>query len=338
MDEAIEATHSLRRLIMGFRDTQLVFVAAKLGIADQLEHGAKTAEELSQGSGLNSAVIYRVLRALATIGLLTESSDGSFALTAVGELLRTNVDGSLRSVALLYGDAWLWHAYGHMLYSAQTGEPAFAYAHGRAFYRFLAEEPAASAVFQDAMSEFSAHETAAILNAYPFGSAKMIVDVGAGQGAFLARILAEHAHLSGIAFDAPTVIPAAERLFAERGLASRTTCVGGDFFRGLPPGGDLYVLKSVLHNWDDTDAARILQACRPAMSAGARLLVIERVIPPAGEASEAKLFDINMLVVIGGRERTIAEYRVLLETAGFTLNRAIPTTSPLSIVEAMPDL
>jgi SAM-dependent methyltransferase len=328
----------LRQLVMGFRNTQLLYVAARLCLADRLEAGPQTAQQLAPQVGAAPRALHRLLRALAGLGIFAETEGGAFALTPAALLLQTEAPGSLRGLALLYGADWLWRAYGDMLHGVRTGAPAFAHIHGQSFYDYLQEHPAAGAVFQSAMSGMSAQEAAAILAAYDFAEAQSVIDVGGGQGALLAALLQAHPHLAGVVLDLSPAVAGAKSLLAAAGLTARATCVAGDFFTAVPKGGDLYLLKSVLHNWDDSDVVCILRNCRTAMAGGARLLVIERVIPEGNDPSEAKLFDINMLVTVGGQERTEREYRTLLGLAGLTLARLIPTHSPLSLLEAVPAL
>jgi hypothetical protein len=327
---------TLRQLIMGFRTTQMVYVAARLGLADVLESGPQTAQQLAAQVGAAPRALRRLLRALAGLGIFAETDGGGFALTPAARLLQTEAPGSLRGLALLYGADWLWRSYGDLLHSVRTGAPAFAHVHGQSFYDYLQEHPAAGAAFQAAMSGYSAQEAAAILAAYDFAPAASVIDVGGGQGALVAALLQAHPHLAGVVLDLSPAIAGAKSLLAAAGLAARATCVAGDFFTAVPKGGDLYLLKSVLHNWDDSDVVGILRNCRQAMADGARLLVIERIVPEGNGPSEAKLFDINMLVTVGGQERTEQEYRTLLDVAGLALARVIPTNSPLSLLEAVP--
>ena len=333
-DESAIAT--LRQLIMGFRTTQLIYVAATLGIADALSGEPRTPTELAAEVGAEPTALHRLLRALASLGVFAETADGSFTMTPLAEALCNDAQGSLRDVALLYGDEWLWRAYGRMLHGVRTGKPAFDDVHGRTFYEYLDHDPAASAVFHRAMSGYSAQESRAIGEAYDFSRAATVVDVGGGHGTLLTAILRAHEHLTGIVCDLESVVPGAERQLAEAGLSSRAVAIAVDFFRAVPGGGGVYVLKSVLHNWDDDACVAILKACRRAMSRQARLIVAERVVPPGNVPSEAKLFDVNMMVVTGGRERTEREYAALLAAAGLHLTRVIPTRSALSLVEAVP--
>lgn len=321
---------------MGFRTTQILYVTAKLGLADQLAPGPQTVADLAEVVGADASSLNRLLRALASLEIVAQTNEGTFALTARGELLRTDVPGSLHSLAILYGEPWLWQAYGQMLHSVRTGKPGFDQVHGQSLYEFLEHNPSAGEQFHAAMSGYSALETKAIVSAYDFTPYSTVIDVGGSQGALVAAVLQAHPHLKGIVFDLETIINQADQKFIRTDIAERIRFVAGDFFAGVPGKGDLYILKSVLHNWDDLAARRILQSCHGNMPGGARLLVIERVIPAVSEASESILFDMNMLVVTGGRERTEAEYRTLLEKSGFQLIRIMPTQAPVSLLEAVP--
>jgi hypothetical protein len=327
--------HTLRGLIMGFRATQLLHVAARLGVADHLAEGPRTPEALAAVVGAEPRALARVLGALAALGVVSEAPGGAYVLAPLGRSLRADVGGSLRALAILYGEPWLWDAYGRMLDSVRTGAPAFDRVHGAPLFAFLCRHPDAAAVFGEAMSAYSAQEAAAVAEAYDFGAVDLVVDVGGGEGALVAALLGAYPHLAGIVYDAEPVAAAARRRLAEAGLAGRATCVGGDFFAAVPGGGSLYLLKSVLHDWDDDACVAILRRCREAMRPGARLLVAERALPSEGGPSEAALFDVNMLVVTGGRERTVREYQTLLHAAGLASGRTIPTASALTLVEGV---
>jgi hypothetical protein len=330
-----EISAAMRQLIMGFRTTQLIYVAAKLGLADRLADRPKSAPALAAELRASPDALRRFLRALDAAGIVAETADGEFGLTAMGDLLRSNAPGSMRNVALLYGDEWLWRPYGNMLHSVLTGQPAFFATHGQGFYEYLDRHPEAGAVFQAAMDDFSRNEAAAILSAYSFKDARTVVDIGAGRGALLAVILQANPELQGVAFDLPSAERECIRGLEEAGLAHRTAFIAGDFFQAVPEGHDLYLLKSVLHNWTDAAATRILAVCRGAISRTGRLLVMERVIADGPQSAEAKLFDVNMLVTAGGQERTAEEYRTLLAGGGFAVLRILPASS-LTIIEAAP--
>jgi hypothetical protein len=326
---------ALRQLIMGFRASQMVYVAAKLGLADQLERGPQTADALATAVGAAPRPLYRLLRALASFGIFVESGEGTFALTPRGRLLQSR-PGSLRSSALLYGDEVFWSAYGQMLHSVQTGGPAFEHAHGAPLFSYLARDQRAASLFHETMREFSDREIAAILGAYDFSSFRHAIDLGGGHGALIAAILGAYPDLRGTILDLEPAADGARRLLADAALAERANFVVGSFFDQAPTGGDIYLLKSVIHNWSDEDAIRILRRGRQAIVPEGRLLVIERLIPPGNEPSEAKLFDINMLVVVGSQERTEGEYSALFRAAGFELSRLIPTESDMTLIEGMP--
>lgn len=326
----------LRDMIMGFRVTQLLYVAARLNLAGHLIDGPQSAEDVAARVGADSTSLHRLMRALTSLGILAEAGGGRFGVTPLGRLLAPDVPNSLGGLAILYGDEWLWKAYGRMLHSVRTGQTAFAQVHGMSLFEFLDTHPDAAAQFQAAMNAYSRLEVSAILEAYTFPEGATVVDVGGGHGTLLAALLTAHPSMTGVLFDQPSVVENAGRVFADARVSSRATVVGGDFFSELPARGDLYLLKSVLHNWPDGDAERILQCCRRAMSPRARLLIAERVVPPGNVPSEAKLFDINMLVILGGKERTEEEYRELLRRAGFSLVQVIATKSPHSLIEAQP--
>jgi hypothetical protein len=332
--DPMAAVATLRQMIMGFRITQLLHVAARLGLADLLIDEPQSPTALAAATGANAQALRRLLRALASLGIFAERDDGRYELTPLAHPLRSDAPGSARGLALLYGDAVLWQAYGQMLYSVQTGLPAFDHVHGASLYAYLEQHPAEGAVFQGAMSAYSGQEMVAILAAYDFTGVARLVDVGGGYGGLLAAILQQYPTLHGVLFDLPAVVEQAQQKLGEAGVLERCEPVGGDFFVGLPAGGQIYLLKSVLHNWPDAQCVTILQHCRQGLTPGGRVLVVERVIPPGNEPAEAKLFDINMLVVLNGQERTEAEYSALFAAAGLRLIRTVPTASPLSILEA----
>jgi hypothetical protein len=316
----------LRQMVMGFRLTQAVHVAARLGLADLLHQTPMTAEALGGRVGADPASLRRLLRALASVGVFARDDDGRWTMTPLAEGLRRDVPGSLHAPACLYGDEWLWRAYGRLEHSVRTGEPAFAAVHGQSLYDHLDHHPDHAATFHAAMSGFSELEQAAILAAYDFSATATVVDVGGGEGELLAAILDANPRVQGLLFDrAPAAVHARTR--------PRMAVVVGDFFTRVTAGGDLYLLKSVLHNWPDEQAVQILRHCRQAMARDGRVLVAERVLDEDGGPTEAALFDLNMLVVAGGRERTLAEYAELFAAAELHVSRVVPTASPLSLVE-----
>ena len=314
---ALDPATALRQLIMGFRSTQLVRTAAELGLADHLADGPRTAADLAPLLNVDPIALHRLMRALASLGLVAEVEGRAYAATALSDCLRTGVAGSMRNMARIYGADWVWRAYAQLPWSVATGRAGFEAAHGQPLFAFLNEHADASGMFHEAMAAFSEQEVTAILGAYDFAYAECVVDVGGVNGALLAAIAMAHPGLSGILFDQVATTAAAHRALGTAGVADRVSVWPGDFFQSVPESGDLYLLKSVIHDWNDADVIRILKTCRRAMADSARLLVIERVVPDGPEASEAKLFDINMLVMTGGCERTEAEHMALLAKAGF---------------------
>jgi hypothetical protein len=321
----------LRELIMGFRTTQIIATAAKLDLAARLKNGPQSATQLAAATQTNEGRLYRLLRALTSLGILETNDDATFSLAALGNVLCGDVPGSLRNVAILYGEAWLWDAYAQLSYSIETATPAFDHAHGLGLYDYLNQNRDAAEKFNKAMTAFSEHEADAVKKAYSFATSKTLVDIGGGQGLFVLSLLNAHPHLSGVVFDLPLVINSINNA----GVNDRINYVPGDFFRDVYSGGDLYILKSVLHNWDDQSCVTILQNCHNAMQPAARLLIIERILPKEIAKSEAILFDINMLVMTKGQERTEVEYKRLLEASGFLLHKIIYTEAAVSILECL---
>jgi 2-polyprenyl-3-methyl-5-hydroxy-6-metoxy-1,4-benzoquinol methylase len=324
--------------IMGFRATQLLALAARLNLAEYLSGGAKTALQLSQVTNTNTQALYRLLRALSNLGIVEKNEDGTFSITPSGRLLCENAPGSVRNVAILYGEHWLWQAYARLSYSVEQGKQAFEFVHRQTLYNYLQKNSPASDAFNRAMSDFSNIESESIKNAYSFSEAQSIVDVGGGQGVLVSSILKANLHISAIVFDLPEVINTIATESITQKNSFRISYARGDFFSNVPAGGDIYLLKSVLHNWDDASCISILRNCHKAMAKNAKLLIIERIIPDGNEKSESKLFDINMLVMTGGQERTKDEYKKLLDVAGFYLLQVISTHSPMSILECSPKL
>ena len=320
---------------MGFRHTQLIHVAAKLGIADLLAAQPRTAEELAAKCDCVPSALYRVLRALSNLGIVNELSDRRFQLGDLGQHLRRDRLGSLSDLAIYYGEPWTWSAYGSVLRTLRTGETAFQAVHGKPFFDYLREHPHAADVFNKAMTSLSEQEVEAVLDAYDFSGFAVVADIAGGHGRLLERILRSNPGSRGILFDLPELADGARELFERTHVSDRIEIVTGSFFEtALPAGADLYVLKSIIHDWDDDQARTILQSCREAMGTGARLLVIERIVSEPGEPSEAKMFDLNMMVICGGRERTTREHRELMASAGLQLQRVISTGNALSLLEA----
>ena len=325
----------LRRMMIGFQMTQMVYVAAKLKIADQLAGGPKAVATLAQETQTHEDSLYRLLRALAGYGVFAEDEDRRFRLTPAGELLRSGVEGSLRNAIEARGEDWTWRAWGALLQSVKTGQTGFDLVFGKNTFDWFAEHPEAARIFDQLQADLTARVSGAILGAYDFSSAGVIVDVGGGNGALLSAILQRHAGPRGVLFDLPHVIRAAEPAIASR-LGDRCRLVGGDFFKSVPTGGEVYILKYILHDWDDARARAILTSCRRAMKPGTTLLVMEDLVCGPNVPCDAKLSDLNMLARAGGRNRTQAEYRDLLAAGRFTMRRVLPVSGDLAILEATP--
>ncbi len=323
---------AMQSLINGYRVTQLLYVAVKLGIADLLTDGPQTMEELATTAGAQADALYRALRALASLGVFREVAPRRFALTPRAELLRTDHPYSLCAAILFQGDE-AYRAWGELLYSLQTGAPAFDHAYGMPHFDYLAQHAEASVVFNRTMSENTARSVTALLSAYTFPASGVVVDVGGGHGAFLAAVLQAHPGLRGVLFDQSHVIAGAAPTLEAAGVAERCMLVGGDFFTPPLPAGDLYLLRQVIHDWDDVRSSAILRHCAQAMAQDGKILVIEALIPPGNDPSPVKLLDLQMLVMTGGRQRTEEEYRQLYAAAGLRLLRILPTNTQFSIVE-----
>jgi O-methyltransferase domain/Dimerisation domain len=327
---------ALLRLASSHWVGQAVHVAAKLGVADLLEDGPKTPAALAEATGAHAGALHRLLRALASLGVFAEDGAGRFTLTPLAEGLRTSVPGSLRAYAILMGEEWHWRPWGELLASVRTGRPAFQEVFGQDVFQYLGKHPDAASVFNAAMTSRTGQENAAVTAAYDW-PAGTIVDIGGGQGALLAAILERTPGARGVLFDLPHVIAAAAGLIEGAGLTARCELAAGSFFEQVPAGGDLYLLKRVIHDWDDERAAAILRRCRAAMGEGSRLLVIEHVLPSGNAPSWGKLLDLQMLVMTpGGRERDEAGFRSLLASAGLVLERIIPAGPTASLIEAVP--
>ena len=330
---------ALSQLLRGSLVTQLIYVAATLGIADLLHRGPQSSHDLAAAVGVHAQALYRVLRALASLGIFAETQPGHFALTPLAEPLRSDVPFSLRASARFYGERWWWQACGDLLHSVRTGGPAFDHIHGRGLFAYLAQASDAATVFNEHQTNMTLQDAAAVVSTYDFTAYRTIVDVGGGHGALAAAILQSSPATTMVLFDQASVIEGARQRPRPPVVAERCTLVPGDFFEAVPPGGDAYVLKDIIHDWDDERATMILRNCHRVMvdpSHVRRLLIIEKVISPGNAPFAGKLTDITMLLIAGGRERTAEEYQALLTGAGFTLTKIVPTRSPASVIEAVP--
>jgi len=327
----------LMKMIAGSFVSQALYVAARLGVADLLAEAARDPSELSAATGAHAGSLYRMLRALASVGVFSERADGKFELNATAQLLRRDAAGSLRDTAIMFGEEWHWRVWGSAYDSVRTGETAFAGVHGSDIFPYFAANQEAARVFDRAMTSLSHTAAAAVAEAYDFSAVGTLADIAGGHGTLLAGILRANPAMRGLLFDQPQVIAGAPERLAAEGVAERVELATGDFFAAVPTGADAYLMKYIIHDWDDERALAILANCRRAMPEGARLLLVETVIAEGNAPHFGKLLDLEMLLFTGGRERTEAEYRALLSRAGFRLTRVVPTRSPLSIVEAVKD-
>ncbi len=325
----------LREMLCGYWTAQAIHVAAQLDVATHLAAGALTAEELATRVGAHAPTLYRVLRALASVGLFAEDATGRFSLTELGEYLRDDVPHSQRAVALMMGNEH-YRAWGELLHSVRTGECAFEHVYGQNIFTYMQSHAETAQIFDRAMVGIHGRETAVMLAAYDFSALGTLVDVGGGNGSLLIEAVRQNPRLRGVLFDQHDTIARAQANVVDSGVADRLQCVAGDFFRAVPSGGDAYLLRHIIHDWDEPRCQLILGNCRAAMNRDGRLLVIEAVIPPGNEPHWGKFLDLNMLVVPGGKERTEAEYRALLGSAGFELSRVVPTQGDVAVIEARP--
>ncbi|WP_394841535.1 acetylserotonin O-methyltransferase [Pendulispora brunnea] len=329
----------LARLVNGFYISQAISVAARLGLADLMSNGPVPVEEMAAKIGAHPRALHRLLRALASVGVFAEREGGTFGLTPMAEKLRSDVPGSFRGFALLPGEPSFWGPWGELLYSVKTGKTAFSKVYGMDVWEWREKNPEAGRVFNDAMTALSDAQSKAIVDSYDFSIFKHVIDVGGGHGALVQALAKAHPQLRGTVFDLAFVTERANTSFAAEGLGERCHAVSGDMFKSVPGGGDAYLFKYIMHDWEDDRAADILRTCRKAIgtaSAPVKLLVFEQVIPPGNGPHPSKLLDLQMLVSAGGRERTEEEFASLFEAGGFRLERVVPTPSAISVIEGVP--
>jgi hypothetical protein len=323
------------RMVGGFQIAQAIHVAAVLGIADLLKDGPRSCEALAGQTETNAEGLYRLLRALASVEVFREGPNRTFSLSPLSECLRADSPESVRGWAVLIGAEYFWSAWGNLLRGVKTGENVFEQMHGMDVWEYRSTRPELIAIFNQAMTSNSRGVAQAVVGAYDFSPFKLIVDVGGNRGALLAAILTTHPDARGINFDQPDVVSDAD--LKDAGVADRCELVGGDFFESVPPGGDAYVLKSIIHDWPDDDSIAILKTVRQAMKPDARLLIVEQVVAPPNEGPSAKFSDLNMLALPGGRERTEEEFARLFEASGFRLTQvAAPGPDTYCIIEGVP--
>ena len=315
--------------------SRALYVAAELGVADQLAEGPQSVAALAEACSAHAPSLGRVLRALASVGVFAEDDHGRFGLTPMAETLRSGTTGSLRALAQFYGASWHSDVWNSLLHGVQTGETPIEHATGQSVFEYFMSHHDHFALFDQAMTGFSISEADAVVAGYDFTGIGRLVDVGGGHGYLLGSILRKYPTLQGVLFDLPPVIDGAHALLDRLGVAERCELVAGDFFQAVPTGGDAYMLKNIIHDFADEPAAAILRSIRRAMSPNTRLLIVQEVLPSGNAPSPGKLLDMQMLL-IGGRERNEAEYRTLLQCAGFQLSRIVQLPAPLHVIEAVP--
>jgi hypothetical protein len=325
----------LTRMITGSWTSRAIYVAAKLRIADRLKDGPRSAEELAATVGVASGPLYRLLRALAGVGVFAQQPGGRFRLNPLAESLREGEPGSLRALAVMIGEEQD-RCWDDLFETVRTGEPAFDRLYGRSLFGYLGEHPEQAKIFDAAMTGFSGRAMRAVLDAYDLSGVATLADVGGGLGTNLTAALGRYPAMRGLLFDRPHVVERARPVLEAAGVAGRCAVAGGDFFEAVPGGADAYLLGHILHDWDDDRAGLILDNLRRAMPAGAKLLLVEYVLPEGDGASFGKLLDLHMMVLLGGQERTEAEYRRLFAAHGFRLVRVVPTAGDVSVIEGVP--
>lgn len=324
----------LTQLSFGALVSQALFVVAKLGVADLLAEQPLSIFELATATKTNERALYRVLRSLAGVGVFQEVSPKIFAMTPNAEPLRSEVPNSIRNVAIFMGEEWHWRVWGNMVQSMESGKPAWAKVHGLEVFEYLQANPEQHETFNRAMTGISASIAPAVVEAYDFSGIETLADIAGGHGMLLAQILKANSEIKGILFDLPEVIQGAGALLDKEGVASRVETVAGNFFESVPV-SDAYVMKHIIHDWDDERATKILTNISATMNPNGRVLLVEVVIPEGNDPHFGKILDLEMLVSPGGIERTVEEYRQLLSDSGLRLTRIIPTSSGYSIVEAV---
>jgi O-methyltransferase domain len=316
-----------------------ISVVMKLGIADQPKDGSRSSDELAAVTSTHEPALYRLTRFLSAVGLFQETAPRQFVLTPLGTGLRVDVPGSLRSNALMQLDELRWPAWGQLLHSVQTGQTSFGHVHGAELFAYLGTNSEPTSAFQRAMTSNIARSGPAITRVYDFSGIRRIVDVVVGHGLFLATILGACPDMRGVLFDRPEIVPGAASVLEARGVADRCDIVGGDFFSAVPPDGDAYLLRQIIHDWDDARSAIILEKCRRTMRKSRKVLLVERALAPDHHLSLGALhLDREMLVNLGGMQRTDIEHGALFEAAGIGMSTAIPLgdTAQFSVFEGQP--
>ena len=324
----------LMQMITGGVVAQAVCVAAELGVADLLASKPQTAAQVASTTRVDAQKLYRLLRFLASLGIFQVGGDGTWRLTPLGEVLRSDVPGSVRAGARLLGRSAAVTA--QLVDSLRTGKCAYDLAFGKSLFEDLANKPEDAAIFDAAMNSFHGGETDAVLAAYNYEGVSILADIGCGNGSVIIATLKNYPTLRGILFDQAHVLERTAEAVKAAGVAERCTLSGGSFFESIPSGADAYSMRHILHDWSDELCKRILDNVRRVIPSSGRLLIIEAVVPEGNDPSPSKLFDILMMMFPDGMERTESQFRDLLASSGFRLAGITPTQSPVSVIEARP--
>lgn len=330
------APAQMLQIISNFWMSRALYITTKLGIPDLLKSGPQTAAKLAESTQTHAPSLYRLLRALASAGIFRSEPGNTFALTPLSELLVTDAPGSMRWFVISELGQEHYPAWGNLMHSVKTGEIAFDNHFRMDIWKYFSKNPEDAAVFNDSMSGMTAVVNAQITSLYDFSRFNKIIDVGGGHGGLITSILKANPHAKGVLFDAEVVISGAGPKIEAASLAGRCETIAGDFFESVPEGGDLYIMKWIIHDWDDERAIRILKNCRNNVPQNGRVIVVDAVVPEGDQPDFSKFFDLNMLVMTGGKERTEREFADLFAAAGLKLVRVIPTDLPTSIVEGEP--
>jgi O-methyltransferase domain/Dimerisation domain len=335
-----EAAASLMQLATAFKGSRAIYVATDLGIPDLLASGPKSSEELATATKTHPSSLRRLMRALCAVGVFREAEPDRFDLAPMGSLLRSGVPGSLQARVLFNAGDTGWRVWGDLMFSVRTGDAAFEHILGMQTFDYWASHPQEAAIHDESMAATSALVAGSVIDIYDFSAIRTVVDVGGGTGLLLAELLAAHPKAHGILFDLPHVVAGAREVLESRKVLDRCSIESGSFFESVPTGAECYLLKYIIHDWDDVRASSILANCRKAMPRSSTLLIVDHVLPDRpeqGRSIPGFIMDLEMLLrTPGGRERTEEQFRALLADVGFDLKRVIPTGSPLSIVEARP--
>ncbi len=337
IDTPQAASQHVMQIGTGYIASTALYIAARLKIADRLVIGPKSVAELAAETGANEDALYRVLRLLAMVAIFTETEPRTFANNLPSKMLVSGERGSAYDMALWMSDPFHFRVYAEAMHSVMTGQPAIEKATGVPVFEYFPRHPEESEIFNNAMTAFSAFVIPAALDAYDFSGIDTLVDVAGGHGQVLISVLQRYPNMRGILFDLPHVIKGAVPRIPAAGVEGRLTTQTGDFFAAVPPGGDAYIMKHIIHDWDDDRALKILENIKKAMKPGGRVILLESVLLPGSTQPDfGKVIDIEMLLMPGGKERTEEEFRALFARAGFKLARIVPTQSPLSVVEGRP--